>query len=211
MSKRCRLTFKIVIMGATTRGDQYPKNSMFIRKACILFLLIIQFVFLFAIFSEKAQSIWISVSFIVICPLILVAYLRGQLHHNDHQYEHILVVLWIPVGAVSSFYLNHYLGLGPVMSGSAIGAAGSFVPEIKKRSHYLKQVPAVIYCGAFIGMSSTHVAPDIFFILAASFFTAVLILVSKSLFSGVGGKLGTLAFTGVVITSFIYYIISRYV
>lgn len=197
-------------MGRTTEGNQYFKNSMFIRKACILFLLIIQFIFLFAIFRENTQSMWISIAFIVICPMILVAYLRGQLHHYDHQYEHILVVLWIPAGAVSSFYLNHYMELGPVMSAAAIGAAGSFVPEVKKRSYYLKQLPAVIYCGAFIGMSSTQVAPDIFFILAASFFTAVLILVSKSLFSGVGGKLGTLAFTGVVITSFIYYLISCY-
>ncbi|WP_288251367.1 hypothetical protein [uncultured Flavobacterium sp.] len=145
------------------------------------------------------------------CPLILVSYLRGQIHHYDHQYEHILVVSWIPVGAVSSFYLNHYLGLGPVISAAAIGTLGSFIPEINKGSDYLKQVPAVMYCGGFIGMSSTRVAPDIFFILAASFFTAVLILVSKSLFSGVGGKLGTLAFTGVVITSFIYYLISYYV
>lgn len=197
-------------MEGLTEDMQRSKKRIFIRKACILFLLIIQFIFLFAIFKENEQSLWISISFMVICPLILVAYLRGQIHHYDHQYEHILVVLWIPAGAVSSFYLNHYLELGPVMSASAIGAAGSFIPEIKRQSHYLKQVPAVIYCGAFIGMSSTRVAPDIFFILAASFFTAVLILVSKSLFSGVGGKLGTLAFTGVVITSFIYYFISCY-
>lgn len=198
-------------MGGLTEDKQRSKNRMFIRKASILFLLIIQFIFLFAIFRENTQSTWMLISFIIICPLILVAYLRGQLHNDDHQYEHILVVLWIPVGAMSSFYLNHYLGLGSVMSASSIGTAGSFIPEIKKQSHYLKQVPAVMYCGAFIGMSSTQVAPDIFFILAASFFTAVLILVSKSLFSGVGGKLGTLAFTGVVITSFIYYLISCYV
>ncbi|GAA4202941.1 hypothetical protein GCM10022289_18470 [Pedobacter jeongneungensis] len=59
-------------------------------------------------------------------------------------------------------------------------------------------------------MSSTAVAPNIVFVLTASFFTAILIIVSKSLFSGVGGKLGTLAFAGVVITSFIYYLISAY-
>jgi hypothetical protein len=192
--------------------DYQPANkSRFVRKAGILILLLIQIAFLSAIFRENFQSLWVLISIIVMYPLILVSYLRGQIHHYDHQYEHILVVSWIPIGAVSSFYLNHYLGLGPVISAAATGTLGSFIPEVNKESNYLKQLPAVMYCGAFIGMSSTRVAPDIFFILAASFFTALLILVSKSLFSGVGGKLGTLAFTGVAITSFVYYLISYYV
>jgi hypothetical protein len=180
------------------------------RKVSIIFLLSIQVIFLFAIFRENLQSWWSIISILVICPLILVAYLRGQLHHHEHQYEHILVVCWIPIGAVSSFYLNHYLSLGPVISASAVGLTGSFLPIFKKESEYLRQLPAAVYCGAFIGMSSTAVAPNILFVLTASFFTAILIVVSKSLFSGVGGKLGTLAFAGVVITSFIYYLIASY-
>ncbi|MFC4389995.1 hypothetical protein [Flavobacterium quisquiliarum] len=198
-------------MAEINKNYHHAKKSKFVRKTSILILLIIQITFLSAIFRENFQSLWISISIIVMCPLIMVTYLKGQIHHYDHQYEHILVVSWIPIGAVSSFYVNHYLGLGPVIAAAAIGTLGSFVPEINKHSNYLKQVPAVMYCGAFIGMSNTRVAPDIFFILAASFFTAVLILVSKSLFSGVGGKLGTLAFTGVAITSFVYYLISYYV
>ncbi len=180
------------------------------RKISIIFLLAIQVFFLFAIFREHLKSWWAVISMLIICPLILVAYLRGQLHHHDHQYEHVLVVCWIPIGAVSSFYLNHYLSLGPVISASAVGLLASFAPMIRKRSHYLQQIPAAVYCGAFIGMSSTTVAPNILFVVTASFFTAILIMVSKSLFSGVGGKLGTLAFAGVVITSFIYYLISSY-
>ncbi len=75
----------------------------------------------------------------------------------------------------------------------------------------MKQLPAAIYCGAFIGMSSTGVASGFMFILTASFFTAILLFLSKNLFAGVGGKLGTLAFAGVVITSFLYFLISSYV
>ncbi|WP_316828703.1 hypothetical protein [Pedobacter miscanthi] len=180
------------------------------RKISIIFLLAIQVIFLFAIFRENLQSWWSIISILLISPLILVAYLRGQLHHHEHQYEHVLVVCWIPIGAVTSFYLNHYLSLGPVISASAVGLTGSFLPLFRKSSAYLRQLPAAVYCGAFIGMSSTAVAPSILFVLTASFFTAILIIVSKSLFSGVGGKLGTLAFAGVVITSFIYYLISSY-
>ncbi|MCD0488957.1 hypothetical protein LPB86_12020 [Pedobacter sp. MC2016-14] len=186
------------------------KKHKLLRKASIMFLLSIQIIFLFSIFRENLQSMGILISIAIISILILAAYTSGKIHHHEHQYEHILVVIWIPIGAVTSFYLNHYLEMGPVISASAVGLVASFTPNFKKLSTYLQKLPSAIYCGAFIGMSSTSVAPNLVFVLTASFFTAVLILVSKSLFSGVGGKLGTLAFAGVVTTSFIYYLISRY-
>lgn len=181
------------------------------RKASIIFLLIIQAVFLFAIFREQMRSWWSVAGILILCPLILISYLKGRLHHEDHEYEQVLVALWIPAGALSSFYLNHFLALGPVLSAALVGSIGSFLPLLNHKSHYLRQLPAAIYCGAFIGMSSTGVAPGISFILTASFFTALLLIVSKNLFAGVGGKLGTLAFAGVVITSFLYFLITSYV
>jgi len=181
------------------------------RNVFIVFLLIIQAIFLFAIFKENTRSLGIAALMLILCILVLVTYFKGQIHHEDHAYEHIFVVLWIPVGAVTCFYLNHLLKLGPVLSATIIGSLASFIPVIKKSSSYLPQLPAAIYCGAFIGMSSTGVAPNFLFILTASFFTAVLLILSKNLFAGVGGKLGTLAFAGVVITSFLYFLISSYV
>lgn len=182
-----------------------------VRKVFIVFLLIIQVIFLYEIFRENLQSWWTAASVFILCPLILLTYLTDGLHHEDHEYEHILVALWIPVGALASFYLNHFLHLGPVISAAITGSIASFIPALNKRSHYMKQLPAAIYCGAFIGMSSIGVAPGIAFILTASFFTAILLILSKNLFAGVGGKLGTLAFAGVVLTSFLYFLISSYV
>lgn len=181
-----------------------------IRTAFIIFLLIIQVIFMFAIFRENSKSWWAIASIFILSPLILITYLRGSLHHEEHEYEHIFVVLWIPIGALATFYLNHFLNLGPVISAATVGTIASFIPNLYQRSNYLKQLPAAIYCGAFIGMSSFGVAPGIAFILTASFFTAILLILSKNLFAGVGGKLGTLAFAGVVITSFLYFLISSY-
>lgn len=186
-------------------------RNKIIRNIFILFVLIIQVIFLFAIFKENTQSLWIACLVILLSVLVLVTSIKGEFHHEEHAYEHILVVLWIPVGALISFYLNHYLKLGPVISAGTVGGFGSFIPVIKRSSNYLRQLPAAIYCGAFIGMSSAGVAPNSLFIMTASFFTAVLLILSKNLFAGVGGKLGTLAFAGVVITSFIYFLISSYV
>jgi hypothetical protein len=182
-----------------------------IRNIFILFVLTIQVIFLFTIFNENSRSLGIAALILLLSVLVLITSAKGEIHHEDHAYEHILVVLWIPVGALSCFYLNHFLKLGPVLSASIVGGAASFIPLLKNTSAYLGQLPAAIYCGAFIGMSSAGVAPNYLFILTASFFTAVLLILSKNLFAGVGGKLGTLAFAGVVITSFIYFIVSSYV
>jgi hypothetical protein len=182
-----------------------------LRTIFIFFLLIIQVIFISEIFKENTHSPGIVILMTVLSLLVLMTYLRGRIHHKEHAYEHILVTLWIPVGAVITFYLNHFLKLGPVLSAAIVGSLASFIPKIRKTSHYLQQVPATMYCGAFIGMSSSGVAPNFLFITTASIFTAALLIVSKNLFAGVGGKLGTLAFAGVVITSFIFFLISSYV
>jgi len=186
-------------------------NKKTTRNIFTIFLLIVQVIFLFAIFKENTHSIWIALLMFILCGFVLTTYLTGRLHHKEHAYEHILVALWIPVGSLASFYLNHFIKLGPVISAGTVGSIASLIPNIKKQSHYLRQLPAALYCGAFIGMSSIGVAPNFLFILTASFFTALLLILSKNLFAGVGGKLGTLAFAGVVITSFLYFLISSYV
>ncbi|RAJ08728.1 hypothetical protein LX64_01382 [Chitinophaga skermanii] len=177
------------------------------RYIFVVFLVIIQALFLLAILAENTNSIVISAFIIVLSCLLLVTYIKVPLHHEDHLYEHILVALWIPVGALSSYYLNNHVHLGPVMAAGIVGTIASFLPNINKESHYLQQLPPAVYCGAFIGMSSPNVASSFMFILAASVFTGILLVLSKSLFSGVGGKLGTLAFAGVVITSYLFFLI----
>lgn len=166
---------------------------------------------MYEIFKENEHSQAIAALATVLGILVAITYIRGHIHHKDHAYEHILVALWIPAGAIICFYLNHFLILGPVLSGAIVGSLSSFIPNLNRKSHYLQQLPAALYCGAFIGMSSTGVAPNFLFIITASFFTAILLIISKNLFAGVGGKLGTLAFAGVMITSFLYFLISSYV
>ncbi|MGJ1430547.1 hypothetical protein ACR79M_02755 [Sphingobacterium spiritivorum] len=178
-----------------------------LRFFLIGLLFIIQLLFLLAIFRENMQSPWVSVFIIAISILILVSYIRAPIHHDKHLYDHILVSIGVPLGAISCYYLHTHFHLGTVFSAGIIGTAGSFVPILNKRSAYLQQLPAAIYCGAFVGMSSEGIANGFTFILAASICTAVLLVVSKSLFSGIGGKLGTLAFLGVSITYLIIFLI----
>jgi hypothetical protein len=162
------------------------------------------------IFRENTHSSLICVVVVALSILLLTAHIKVPLHHEDHLYEHILVAIWIPVGALATYYININLRLGPIIAAALVGTIASLLPEFNKPSLYLKQLPPAIYCGAFIGMCSIRVANGFLFVFTASFFAAVLLVLSKSLFAGMGGKLGLLAFAGVVIASFLLFVLSRY-
>lgn len=186
---------------------------MFTRKKfrilSILLLLLIQILFLLAIFWENRSSSLILIFITLICALIFYSYWRSPIHHNKHEYEPIKVGFGVPLGALFSYILNQKIGLGPVLAASLTGFIASFLPLINKKSSYLQQLQAAVYCGAFVGMSSARVANGFLFIIVASVFTTVLLIVSKSLLNGVGGKLGTLAFLGVAITYLILYLLNK--
>ncbi|UIR56932.1 hypothetical protein LZQ00_03735 [Sphingobacterium sp. SRCM116780] len=184
-------------------------SNRVIRYTSILLLFVIQLLFLFAIFKENSSSIVLPFFIVLISFLLLFSFFRSPIHHNKLAFEKVYIAVWVPIGAVSSYLLNHHLGLGAVFSASLVGLMGALIPYLNKKSTYLSHLPAAIYCGSFIGMSSTKVAHDIYFIIAASICTAVLLIISKSLLNGVGGKLGTLAFAGVAITYLILFLFSH--
>ena len=186
----------------------WPKIN---RKISIILLGVMQVAFLFMIVRENAHVGLVSLIIIGLLLSLLVAHRKLDLHHQDHLYENMLVAIWIPVGAVISYYLNNGLHLGPIMAAGLVGTIASVIPEFNKRSAYLKHVPPAIYCGAFIGMSSLKVANGAWFVIAASLFATIGMILSKSLFSGIGGKLGLIAFAGVVLTSLILFVFSNYV
>jgi hypothetical protein len=180
-----------------------------IRVFTIVLTLFVQLLFLAAIFFEQLQNSYTPLVIIALSVLIVIAYLKAPIHHRTNLHEHTLIVVWIPVGALICYYLNHHLHFGPVISAGIVGTTASFIPAINAKSAYLKQLPASFYCGAFIGMTSLNIASSIYFVLAASFFAGALLLVSKSLFNGLGGKLGTIAFTAVTITSFLFFLLFK--
>ena len=59
-----------------------------------------------------------------------------------------------------------------------------------------------IYCGAFVGMTSSRLLINYTELSFAAIVAAVLFLLTDRVFNGCGGKLGTIAFTGTLITGF---------
>ncbi len=177
-----------------------------LRYFSISLILFFQLFFLWAMVQEQESSSFLPLFVTAISLMILLTYLNMQAYQEAPVYENIYVACWVPVGAVVTFYLNHRVHLGPVIAAGIVGAIASYIPVWNKKSTYLKQLPSALYCGAFVGMSGSMVAQDFYFVLAAGIFTAVLLVVSKSLLEGVGGKTGTLAFVGVSLTSFLFFL-----
>ena len=182
------------------------KSTKILRYSIILLLFLIQTLFLLAIFREKIHSYLILLFIASLSVLMLYVYRKVDIHHPEHSLESYRIAIWVPIGAACSYYLNHRIGLGPVLAAAIVGSIASFAPNLKPLSTYYLGIPTACYCGAFIGMSSTRVASSFAFVLTASLFTAILLIISKSLLKGVGGKLGTLAFLGVALTYFILYL-----
>lgn len=184
-------------------------TKKYLRNSIVLLLFVVLVLFLLMIVKENTHDYTALIFFTSIVILVLYAFLKLKkiLHHEKTEFESFKLVLWVPIGALSTYFLNHEIGLGPVFAAAIVGSLASFIPNINKQSVYLQGLPTVIYCGAFIGMSGLHIANGYSFVLTASFFTGIFLMVSKSVLQGVGGKLGTLAFLGVVVTYFLLLLI----
>lgn len=173
----------------------HPKNLV------IAFIIGIQLLFILTMANDRTSSIYLQITFVL---LLIWTYRKTKgLHQSEFTLDDLSILIWIPIGALSSFYLNQKLGLGAVLAGSIVGFTASFLPSLFK-SNYWKQVPAACYCGAFIGMTSPTVSSEYGFIITASLFAIFFYWISKSILIGIGGKLGTVAFIGVILASLIF-------
>ena len=115
---------------------------------------------------------------------------------NDIVYErsYYSVVTAVIIGALVTFFMSNELGLGPVIASSVVGLTGAMASK-------KYQIP--IYCGSFVGMSSILMYGDYQSLLFSAIISGVLFLIAGSVFSGFGGKLGVIAFSGTMTYSII--------
>lgn len=107
----------------------------------------------------------------------------------SHMVKNTIAVI---VGALAVYLLHAYAGLDAVVASP---------PTIILAAVAAPLYVAAVFCGSFAGMSSGDVL-NIYEIAMAGFATAVIFNISESVFRGMGGKLGTMAFTGCAIILF---------
>lgn len=143
--------------------------------------------------------------FIVIIALLTFSYshlIKDKFNLKGNLFEFLVLVL----GSLLTFYLNNYLGWGAVLASASVGLAGGLLPFIKPKVESLKSAALAIYCGSFVGMASTSLFDEIHYIFIASAISGVFYIYTRGLLIGFGGKLGSVAFSGILATVLLFFL-----
>ncbi|MFD1094825.1 hypothetical protein [Salegentibacter chungangensis] len=179
---------------------------IFRRLAFFIFILL-QFIFLFSIFFEKFDTPLLLGFLLLLSALLSLAYYNSPRQEEEFFIKDVFLIFFVVLGAVISYFIN--LDFGPVIAAGATGTIASFLPSVlkKKKQGIIAEFPAAVYCGAFVGMTAPSVAGNLSFIIFSGFLAGSFLLLAKNIFNGFGGKLGTIAFGGVALSSAIIYLV----
>jgi len=136
------------------------------------------------------------VALIVLIGAIIMILREGQhIWHSTPKKagsKHLLFdFLAVLFGGILAFFLTHDLGLGAVVAASLVGILAYLV--VPKYG-----VPA--YCGAFVGMTSNLLLFNYPEVGLAGFVAGIVFILTRDVFNGFGGKLGTIALIGTTFT-----------
>jgi hypothetical protein len=170
------------------------------------FFIIFLALFSFAALQQNEMPNAIYYLFFLIVSLICIASFKLYKDVTEEVHDlknHIHIMLGVIIGGVLTFVLNVEFKLGAAMAAGLVGILGAYLPQFI-RLPKAKDYAVPVYCGAFVGMSSTLVLSNIWLVLLASSLAALLFVVVKNVYLGVGGRLGVVAFMGVTLSTAIW-------
>lgn len=170
----------------------------------LLVLGAIHLVFLITLIGEASTNSGVQAILLSSLVFLIVGYTRAPRSQAIYpKSETLFFPFVITLAAVLTYYVSDALHVGPVIASAGIGFIASYFNRIF-RSDFLKSLPAPIYCGTFVGMCSSFLTEDYFFIAYAGLVAGLIYIITRDALDGIGGKLGSIAFGGVVIVSFIF-------
>lgn len=106
-------------------------------------------------------------------------------------------VVQVTLGALAVQLAVQTFGMTAVQAAACVGVLAWLSGRVNFPSQRVR--PAALYCGAFVGMTSTHVLPGLGWLALAGILAGVVYSLANYLCVGIGGKLGTMAFAGTAI------------
>lgn len=107
------------------------------------------------------------------------------------------IAFFFIAGAVATYYINKINHTGTVLASSFVGIlAGLILPVMYGDPGTNYAVAA--FCGSFVGMTVIDRLTSEFYLFLTSFIGAIIYFFSQANFIGLGGKLGTTAFSAIV-------------
>ena len=129
--------------------------------------------------------------------VVLVGFLRHSGHGPAGRVNWSAVAL-AALAALAVLALSRGASASVVLATALVGAVGGTLEAVGQSSQRWLGVAAPIYCGAFAGMTSELVLGHPAWVLLAGGLAGLVLSVLSESWSGIGGKLGTTAFLGVL-------------
>ncbi len=130
--------------------------------------------------------------------VVLVGFLRHAGHGPAGRVQWSAAAL-AALAALGVLALTRGASASVVLATALVGAAGGTVEAAGRSSHRWQGVAAPVYCGAFAGMTSELVLVHPVWVFLAGGLAGLVLSVLSESWSGIGGKLGTTAFLGVLV------------
>lgn len=173
----------------------------------LVFFLMLQLAFIASLIIEHQNHLFVILGLMIASGFVL--FHHSEVKHGNHNFtlEDIFTFIFTLLGTVSTYALRDWIELSPVIAAGLVGVVASFIPNLNQKSTIIKQIPVAIYCGSFAGMSSAAITLNWTFMFIAGILTGLILVFSKHIMNGYGGKLGTVAFGGVVLSTLIFAIL----
>jgi len=139
------------------------------------------------------------VALLLVWALLGVVVLVGFLRHAGHgpagrvQWPEVALAALAALGVLA---LTRGASASVVLATALVGAAGGALEAAGRSRHRWQGVAAPVYCGAFAGMTSELVLGHPAWVVLAGGLAGLVLSVLSDSWSGIGGKLGTIAFLG---------------
>lgn len=173
----------------------WPKINK-ITYILLSFFLVILFLMLFYNSKTILSTIILTLGLFILIEGLIEE--KKKLKHERYKIiTELEVLITVPIAATLTFLISTRIDLGyglvgPVTAAGLVGLISSYLRNYKLSN------PA--YCGAFVGMSSAALFPQLWLVSLAGLIAGFVFILSHEIYNQTGGTLGTIAFSAVSIT-----------
>jgi len=173
---------------------------LFIKKnqqwlGFIVLLVVLLFAFITVLIEPKETVLDVVYGFIFISLILGLVYAFNK---EKEEYKKVTFKsfdwLFVILGVFSTYSLVHFFSIPVVIASSGVGLVG-FI--------FMRKYEVALYCGSFAGMVSISLF-SFMEVLVLALICAFIYILSKPIFKGYGGKLGTIAFMSSLIVHSIF-------
>jgi hypothetical protein len=172
------------------------------KRINIIAYLLLSSTLIFTYLHVFSDNLLLNISFLLMGVFLFYTLFKLFLYSIINKQNHLNTKLIITdfiftfIGAYLTYGLVYTIDINVVVASALIGVIGHV---------FLKKHEVAIYCGSFAGMTSVFLLTPLQMLFLA-LLCGIIYVISKNIYKGLGGKLGTIAFASGLFTFFLFRI-----